>query len=391
MKGIEGGFGPPSIPFNPLQSLKVMKSFLAFVSKETLHILRDPRTLVILLGMPVAQVVLFGFAITNEINDARIAVFDPAKDPVTMEITDRLSSSGFFRLTSLPETADQLERAFQHEGVKMAVVFPSDFQERFYRNDRPQVQLITDATDPNTATTLVAYAGAIIRQYEQEEKGNASLPYGIQTEVRMRYNEELKGVFLFVPGVITIILMLVSAMMTSIAITREKEMGTMEVLLVSPLKPIVIVVGKVIPYIALGLAIMGIILGLATTVFQMPIRGNLFFLVAECLLFVLTSLSLGILISSRVKTQLLAMVFSLVVLMLPTILLSGFIFPIENMPVLLQAISYLVPARWFIVIVKSIMLKGSGIDLLWDETLILAFMALVYIVASIRNFKTRLE
>ncbi|MBK6904345.1 MAG: ABC transporter permease [Saprospirales bacterium] len=368
-----------------------MSPFFAFVKKETLHILRDPRTLVILLGMPIAQVILFGFAITNELNDVRVAIFDSAKDPVSMEISDRLTSSGFFQLSAETGKEEDLEGVFQHERVKLVVVFPPGFQERFYRNDNPQIQLIADATDPNTATTIVAYASAIIRQYEQEKKGSAALPYAIKTEVRMRYNEELKSVFLFVPGVITIILMLVSAMMTSIALTREKELGTMEVLLVSPLRPLVIVVGKVVPYIALGLIIMGIILGLATTVFQMPIRGSLGLLVAECLLFVSTSLSLGILISSRVKTQMVALLISLMALMLPTILLSGFIFPVENMPWLLQIISHIVPARWFIVIVKGIMLKGAGLEVLWEETLILIFMTIVLIGASIRSFKLRLE
>ncbi|MBK8492554.1 MAG: ABC transporter permease [Saprospirales bacterium] len=368
-----------------------MKTFWAFVKKETLHILRDPRTLVILLGMPIAQVVLFGFAITNELNDARIAIFDASGDPVTQEISDRLTSSGFFQLAIKLDQEDQLERAFQHDRVKLAVVFPPEFQERFFREDRPQIQLIADATDPNTATTLIAYASAIIRQYEQEKKGSAALPYSIQTEVRMRYNEELKSVYLFVPGVITIILMLVSAMMTSIALTREKELGTMEILLVSPLKPVVIVVGKVIPYIALGLANMAIILILATMVFHMPIRGSLFLLIAESLLFIMTSLALGIMISSRVQTQQVALMISLMVLMLPTILLSGFIFPIENMPWPLQAISHIVPARWFIVIVKGVMLKGAGLAVVWKETLILIVMTLVLIGASVRSFKLRLE
>ncbi|MCB9284451.1 MAG: ABC transporter permease [Lewinellaceae bacterium] len=368
-----------------------MKTFWAFVKKETIHILRDPRTLIILIGMPIAQVVLFGFAITNELNDARIAIFDGSKDPVTIEIADRLTSSGFFQLAVELKDESQLEQAFRHDRVKLAVVFPPEFQDHFFREDSPQIQLIADATDPNTATTLVAYASAIIRQYEQEKKGSATLPYAIQTEVRMRYNQELKSVFLFVPGVITIILMLVSAMMTSIALTREKELGTMEILLVSPLKPAVIVMGKVIPYIALGLANVAIILVLATTVFHMPIRGSLPLLIAESLLFILTSLALGIMISSRVQTQQVALMISLMALMLPTILLSGFIFPIENMPWLLRAISHIVPARWFIVIVKGVMLKGAGMAVIWKETLVLVFMTLVLIGGSVRSFKLRLE
>jgi ABC-2 type transport system permease protein len=368
-----------------------MKTFWAFVLKETIHILRDTRTLIILLGMPIAQVILFGFAITNEINDARIAIFNGAHDVASQELSDRFTSSGFFRLTTRVGSEKELERAFQHDRVKLAVVIPPGFQEAFYRNDNPQIQLITDATDPNTATTLIGYASAIIRQYEREKKGSEAMPISLQTEVRMRYNEQLKSVFLFVPGVITIILMLISAMMTSIALAREKELGTMEILLVSPLNPAVIVVGKVVPYIALGLIIMGIILVLATTVFQMPIRGSLALLIGECLLFVLTSLSLGIFISTKVNTQLVAMLISMAGLLLPTILLSGFIFPIENMPKLLQIISHIVPARWFIVIVKGIMLKGAGLEILWKETAILLFMTLALIAASVRSFKLRLE
>jgi ABC-2 type transport system permease protein len=368
-----------------------MKSFWAFVWKETLHILRDPRTLVILLGMPVAQVILFGFAITNELRDARIATLNAAKDPVSREITERLTSSGFFQLAAEVGTSEELDRVFRSGKVKLAIVFPPGFQERFYRDEQAQIQLIADATDPNTATTLTAYASAIIRQYELEKKGATAMPFRIETEVAMRYNEQLKSVYLFVPGVITIILMLVSAMMTSIAIAREKELGAMESLLVTPLQPALIVVGKVVPYISLGLINMGIVLTLATTIFGMPIRGSLALLVAESLLFVLTALSLGILISTKVKTQQVALMISLAALLLPTVLLSGFIFPIENMPWPLRTISHIIPARWFIVIVKGVMLKGAGLEILWKETLILGLMAIVFIAASVRGFKLRLE
>lgn len=196
---------------------------------------------------------------------------------------------------------------------------------------------------------------------------------------------------MFVPGVITVLLMLVSAMMTSISITREKELGTMEALLVSPLKPIQIIIGKVTPYVLLSFINLVVILLLAKFVFLMPIRGSLVLLLAECLLFIVMALALGILISTISKTQQQAMMMSMFALMLPTILLSGFIFPIENMPLILQYISHLMPPKWFIIIIKNIMLKGVGISYFWKETLIIAFMTVFFIGMSVKKFKIRLE
>lgn len=367
-----------------------MKKFLIFIKKEFFHILRDRRTLLILFGMPIAQIIIFGFAITNEINDARITILDPSEDEVTHEITQRLLSSGYFLLEQKLRRTEDILQNFREGRTKMAVVFPTDMQSRFYRERPVQVQLIADASDPNTATTLINYATAIINDYQMEKLGQDQLPLQINTEVKMMYNPRLKGVFMFVPGVMTIILMLVSAMMTSIAITREKELGTMEILLASPLKPPLIIIGKVIPYILLALINTLIILALGSLVFGMPVKGSLALLLAECLLFVVTALALGILISTRTDSQQIAMMISLMGLMLPTILLSGFIFPIESMPKLLQWLSNIIPAKWFIIILKNIMLKGVGLGYVWKESLILFGMTLFFIVASVRNFKIRL-
>ena len=367
-----------------------MKTFFAFVRKETFHILRDVRTLVIILGLPLVQVILFGYAITNEINDARIAIVDPSRDAATRDLTQRMLSSGFFLLESTPENIDQVNDIFQQGRIKMAVVFPPEFESSYARPGGAQIQLLADASDPNTATALINYASAIIRDFQRDEAGPGQVPMQIQTEVKMLFNEELESVFMFVPGVMTVILMLISAMMTSIAITREKELGTMEVLLVSPLRPFLIVVGKVAPYVVLAFLDTVLILLLATFVFDMPIRGSLGLLLAECLLFVFTSLALGILISTRTSSQQVALLISLMGLMLPTILLSGFIFPVENMPRVLQVISNLIPARWFIIIAKDIMLKGLGFAYIWKETAILGVMTVVLTGLSIRNFKIRL-
>ncbi len=368
-----------------------MKSFAIFLWKEALHILRDKRTLLILLGMPVVQVLLFGFAITNEINNARIAILDPAQDEMTQQITQRLLSSGYFQLAARAQREEDLLRHFRRGEIKMAVLFSPGFAERFHHNRPAQIQLLADASDPNTATTLITYASAIIRDFQLEALGAGAPPLQVETETRMLYNPEMKGVFLFVPGIVTILVMLISAMMTSLAITREKENGTMEVLLVSPLHPAVIVVGKVAPYILLSGLITGIIVALGVFVFDVPVRGSILLLAGEALLYVLTALALGIFFSTLTNSQMVAMMMSMLGLMLPTIMLSGFIFPIESMPAPLQVVSNIIPAKWFLIIIRGVMLKANTLAELWRETAILGGMALVFIALSVRNFKTRLD
>lgn len=367
-----------------------MKRFLAFVKKEVYHITRDYRTMLILFGMPVAQILLFGFAITNEIRDANIAILDQSKDHITEKITNKLLSSGYFKLDSYLNSADEIEETFKKGKIKLVIIFDKKFSENITRYHSSDLQIIADATDPNTANTLINYAQSIVRDFVVALNKGKSSQIMILPEVRFRYNQNLKGVFLFVPGLITIILMLVTAMMTSISLTREKEMGTMEVLLASPMKPFQIIIAKVIPYIFLALLISMVILILAFYVFGVPIRGSLALLLFELLIFVLTTLSLGILISTVAKTQLVALMISVMGLLLPTIILSGFIFPIENMPKILQWISVIIPAKWFIIIVKDIMLKGSGIDMVWRETLVIMGFAMFFIFMSLKKFNIRL-
>lgn len=366
-----------------------MHTFKAFVKKEFLHIFRDVRTLVILFGMPVVQVTLFGFAITDEVNHAPLAIFDKSRDYVTREISDRLFASGYFQPAAYVESDEQLEEAFKQGRVKMGVVFENNFAKKLSTGESPAIQFIADGSDPNIASTMVAYASAIVNSSGEFGDPKAA-QFRIIPETSMLYNPALDSAYYFVPGVITVLMMLISAMMTSIAIAREKEMGNMEVLLVSPVKPVTIIVGKSIPYVALALADALIILAIGAIVFRMPLEGNLMLLLFELLLFVATSLALGIFISTAANNQQTAMMMSLMGLMLPTILLSGFIFPVESMPAILQALSNIIPARWFIIIIKDIMLKGVGWEIVWKETLILTGMLFVFIALSIKNFKTRL-
>ena len=368
-----------------------MKRFIGFVTKEFYHIFRDKRTMFILFGMPMVQIMLFGFAITNEINNVNIAIFDQSRDSETQQIINKISASKYFKIVNQITHEAQIENIFHTGKVKAVLVFEKDFIQNLQNKKTAKVQVITDATDPNMANTITNYINAILQNYSQEINTNSKPIYQIQTQTQLYYNPELKSVFTFVPGVMTVILMLVSAMMTSISITREKEMGTMEILLVSPIKPFQVVIGKVFPYIFLSIINATIILLLGVFVFGMPIEGSLFLLALESILFIITALSLGILISTIAQSQQTAMMFSLAGLMLPVIILSGFIFPISSMPFPLQIISNIIPAKWFIIIIKAIMLKGATIHTIWKETLILIGMTVLFIAISIKKYKIRLE
>ncbi len=368
-----------------------MKRFIGFVRKEFYHIFRDKRSLFILFGMPIAQIMLFGFAITNEINNVDIAIFDKSKDATTQEIIHKITASKYFSNKQVIKSDTDIEAVFKKGKVKAVLVFENNFGKKYVKENKATVQIITDATDPNTAQTISNYTNAILQNYQKEHNKNIEIPYQIITQSHMIYNPELKSVFMFVPGVMTIILMLVSAMMTSISITREKELGTMEILLVSPLKPYLVIVGKVVPYIFLSVINAIIIVMLSIFIFGMPVEGNLFLLAFESILFIVNALSLGILISTISTTQQTAMMISLMGLMLPVILLSGFIFPISSMPVILQMLSDVIPAKWFLIIIKEIMLKGVGFAFVWKETLILLGMTLFFMAISIKKYKIRLE
>lgn len=368
-----------------------MKRFLSFVKKEFYHIFRDVRTLVIIFGIPIAEILIFGFAINTDLKDAKIAILDKAKDNTSQKLTQKLLSSDYFILEKILDSESQIEEVFREGKVKEVIVFEPNFGKNFIKEGNASLQIILDASEPNTANMLNGYTTNIINDFvfkeNQLNQGNIS----IIPNVRMFYNPELKSVFMFVPGTMAIILLLISALMTSITITREKELGTMEVLLGSPLKPIQIILGKVTPYLILSLGNVITILGLAYFVFNIPIAGSLTLLVAESTLFILLSLSLGILISTVSKTMQQAMLISMVGLMMPSMLLSGFIFPVENMPDILYYISFIMPPRWFIEILKSIMIKGNGFAFIWKETLILLGMTVFFIAVSIKKFKIRLE
>lgn len=369
-----------------------MKRFLGFVKKEFIHIFRDYRTLFILFGIPVAQILIFGFAVSTDIRNAGVAVLDLSHDEITRQLSEKIMSSGFFKNTGNLINYNEIDPTFREGKTKAVIVFGKDFGKNLINEGKATLDIIADGSEPNTATLVTNYISAIVRNFNSEITVPLS-PNAIRVkpDVKMLYNPELKSPFMFVPGVITLILILISALMTSVTITREKEFGTMEVLLVSPLRPVQIILGKVMPYFLLSFINVILILILSWLVFGLPVKGSIILLLAESMLYILMSLSLGILISTASSNMQQAIFISLIGLMLPTVLLSGFIFPIENMPAVYNYVSMVLPPRYFIVIIKSIMIKGTGLLYVWKETLILIAMTLLFIGLSVRKFKIRLE
>ena len=338
----------------------------------------------ILLGMPVLQIILFGFAITTELNHSRVAVLDPSKDAVTTRITERIDENRYFSVVKELSSASDIETVFRHDEADIVVAFTPDFDANLSTGEAG-IQLVVDATDPNTGNMMAGYVQGIVGQALQS--GTQSSPI-VQTH--LLFNPQMKSAYNFVPGVMGLILMLICAMMTSISIVREKETGTMEVLLVSPIRPIFIILAKAVPYLVLSCVNLATILLLSVYVLHVPVEGSLWTLSFLSLL-IAVALSLGLLISCVVQNQVAAMIVSGMGLMMPVMLLSGMIFPIESMPAVLQWISNIIPARWYIQAVKKVMIEGLGMAAVWHEALILSGMAALLIGLSLKKFKERLE
>jgi ABC-2 type transport system permease protein len=369
-----------------------MQSFMGFLQKEFHHIFRDRRTAAILFGMPLIQLLLFGFAIRTEIQDVTLGIYDQSRDEVTHAIINKFASSGYFVLSKELHSQHEIEAAFSSGSITEALVFEPGFAEHLKRDGKAGVQVITDGSNPNVSKIVSGYTASVLQDYRNSSLHEAGKEAaGVVMVPLMMFNPELKSVDLFVPGLMALILMLVSALMTSISITKEKESGTMEVLLVSSLRPAQIIIGKVVPYFLLSFINVVTIISIAFLVFGVPCRGSIILLLLESLLFIVTALSLGIFISSVTSSQQVAMMIALAGLLLPTILLSGFIFPVASMPLPLRMISNIIPAKWYLIIVRGIMLKGAGFSYIWKETMILVAMSAVLIMASIKKFKVRLD
>ncbi len=361
------------------------------VKKEFLHVFRDNKTLLMLFGLPIAQIILFGFALTNEIKNSNIVICDYAQDNASQQLIEKISASDNFLVKDIITDRNQIEAEFKKGDVKLVVVFPNGFEEELYQKGLAQIQVIADASDPNTASTLSGYISSIVGEYQQQiNVGNNSPPI-ISPEIRMLYNPELKGATNFVPGVMALVLLLVCVLMTSVSIVREKEKGTMEILLVSPMNPFIVIIAKAVPYFFLSIINLTVILLMSVFLLDMPMNGSVILLYLVSCILILCALSLGLLISNATETQQAAMLISLMAMLLPTVMFSGFMFPLENMPTALQAIANIVPSKWYYIIVKSIMIKGLGFMNIWKETFILVGMTAFLLLVSFKKFKLRLE
>jgi len=359
-----------------------MRQLLAFVKKEFLHIFRDYRTMMLLLLMPIVQIILFGFALTNEVNNTNTAIYIPKDDILAAKLMHKIDNSKYFTVTHLLKSPKEVEELMRRGEIKLAVIVPEGFSADYENKRSTPVQVISDASDPNMATTVTNYASNIILSF-----ANLS----VSVENRMLYNPQMKSSYNFVPGVMGLILMLICAMMTSVAIVREKETGTMEVLLVSPVRPIYLILAKTIPYFILSLINLITILLLSKYVLAVPINGSLFLLSAVSMLFVLVSLSLGLMISTLVETQVAAMLISGMVFMMPVMILSGMMFPVENMPLILKGVAQLIPAKWFIAAVRKVMIQGVGFMYVLKEIGVMLLMMSIFIGISVKKFKHRLD
>ena len=352
-----------------------MKQFFSFIIKETKHIIRDKRTMLMLFGMPIVMMLLFGFAVTNDVRNVRVVIVMSNADNATQQVADRLAASEYFTLTKVVATPTEAEKAIRDQKADMAIVFSQDFASR-----KSGYQLIVDGADPNMAQQWTTYANAVINNTEAKA-----------VNTKLLYNPQMKSTYNFVPAIMGTLLMLVCAMMTSISIVREKEKGTMEVLLVSPTKPLMIIVAKLVPYLVIAFTILSIILLMSSFILGIPIKGSLFWIYVVSTIYILLALSLGILVSTIAETQLVALLISAMLLMMPVIMLSGMMFPIESMPKILQYISTIIPTRYYISAMRKLMIMGTGIEEIYFEVSILISMLIALMSLALVKFNKRLE
>ena len=347
-----------------------MKQFIAFVIKETKHILRDKRTMLILFGMPVVMMLLFGFAITTDVKNVRTVVVTSELSPRTQQTVERLAQSEYFMITQTVNTPQEAEQLIRSQKADMALVFAPG----------RGIQMMVDGSDPNMAQQWTTYA--------QQTIANASRS---TIHSQLLYNPQMRSAYNFVPAIMGMLLMLICAMMTSISIVREKEKGTMEVLLVSPVKPLMVIIAKAVPYLMLAFGILITILLMARFVLGVPLAGSLFWILAVSTLYILLALSLGLLISSVAQTQLVALLLSAMVLLMPVVMLSGMLFPVESMPQVLQWLAAVVPPRYYIAAMRKLMIMGVGIGEVSREVAVLAVMTVVLLAVALKKFNVRLE
>ena len=365
--------------------------FLAFTRKEFFHILRDRKTLLVLVVLPISQLLIFGFALNSSLTEMPTAVLDMSNDRMSRQIVSEIDASSTIKIVEYVSSMQEVDELFKSGKLSLVLVFMPGFEREIKRTGKGNMQVIMDASLQINASTLESYILATLLTYQQKINAGRELPIQIIPEVKMRYNPRLNSAFHFVPGVIGIVLMLVCSMMASLAIVKEKESGTMEVLLVSPVRPPVIILAKLMPYLLIGMINIVVILLISVFVLKVPVAGNIFLLFFVGTIFTLSSLALGIMVSVLTKTQRSAIIISIAGLMLPAITLSGFIFPLDSLSMGMKVIVHAMPVTLFISSARNIMIKGLGMEAVYPELCGLVVITVVLIAISIKCFKNRLS
>ena len=362
-----------------------MKEFIAFISKETKHIMRDSRTVMVLFGMPIVMMLLFGFAISTEVRNVRILTVTPVEDMLTRQITERLQASEYFTVTGTTDSPASAIQMIRNGKADMAVIFGLHMAD--HRHDGSAgIQIMTDDSDPNMSIQQSNYVRQIVADAMHGQPTMAST-----AEIKLLYNPQMKSSYNFVPGIMGMLMLIVCTMMTSVSIVREKERGSMDLLLVSPVKPIVIITAKAVPYFVLSTLILACIIVISHFVLDVPIAGNMISISLVSFLYIMLALSLGLLISVATQTQVAALLASGMIMLVPTLLLSGMIFPVESMPQILQYVSAIVPARWYISAIRKLMIMGADPSTIAKETCVLLVMTVVLLGIALKRFKEHLK
>lgn len=376
-----------------------MKTILHIVKKEFLQFRRDPKMFAMILISPVVQLIFLGYAANFDVNVVHTAILDQDKTITSRQFIEKFEGSGYFETDYYVNNYKTLQNLIDNHKIIFGLVIPKDFEKKIERNETAPVQAVFDGSDGNTASISAGYVQLIVSNYSKNvvtdflnKTGVKIIPAGnVESKVRVWYNSELKTRNFMVPGIVGLLLMIVTLILTSLAIVKEKELGTLEQLIVTPIKSYQLIIGKLIPFALLGFVAEIIVLTAMVFVFNIPVRGSLIFLFFTTSLYILSTLGLGLFVSTISKTQQQAMMLAIFVVMMPMIYLSGFAFPIENMPKIIQYFTYLIPLRYFMVIMRGIILKGVGFSDLWLQTALLFIIGTVIIILSSLRFRKRLD
>jgi ABC-2 type transport system permease protein len=376
-----------------------MDIILNIIKKEFLQFKRDPKMFGIILIAPIIQLIFLGYAANFDVDIIHTSIYNMDKSEESRTLLSAFESSGYFSFDNYVDNYEDLQSDLESGKTILGIVIPIDYAEKLNKKQNVKVQAIFDGSDGNTASVAAGYVNSLLIDYSQKVTLKVQKKSGrkiitvnpLEAETRVWYNPELKTRNFMVPGIVGLLLMMVTLILTSLAVVKEKEIGTLEQLIVTPIKPYQLIIGKLVPFAILGIVSIVVVLVAMTVIFNIQVRGSYIYLFVSSFIYILSTLGLGLFVSTISKTQQQAMMLAIFVVMLPMVYLSGFVFPIENMPKIIQIVTYLIPLKYFMVIIRGIILKGIGFSELWQDGLILLFMGIVILYISSLRFNKRLE